>query len=1007
MYDGSANSNSKYNDGGIIDFKALPGDVIEVKAINAKTDHLQGQIPYWSDGCVAGFGKRKTVGDGWEQVEITADPTGTLLPQPIKLPKTPWGIEFDKNGVKFIGHKIVGEFTKKSSDPAKPEVEVYEWKSELDCGVPFGYPQTNVEFYNPKFGDIPGYKVEVVKRGWDNNGNFIETTTYLDAQGDLFYQSGPVTLNHKCRCIDSDPDDISGWGRMGSSRGQSGAKYLVHYDFCTDDEEPNPESGFYDPIEYGKIGKYVVEGKCQGGDSGTLEIEKKDCLFGCQNGKCRGEECIKPIDCTDKKNREWLEKSGRKTQLEGCYSWKCTAGSDDGVKGRCSPEPDCITGESCFRYYDKNDNNYLKGACCPNSRVDPTTQKPFIPPESWIKTLNRPPPKSGPYSNNCLLPAACGPFDQWICEEGKGGKWDQATCDCDTSSATVACGNARIPYAEHIQKSNECRKVDKRSHHGLSKCACVINCGQAQMLYDDVKAKAGACESGQFSLSLCKCVKDPGTGGDAEGDAGDGGAGDGDGAGQGGAGGGGLGGGQGGNQGGAGGAGGGGNGAGADADNDGIPDGNDEDDDNDQALDVEDPDDDNDNIPDIEEDNDGDGTINGNDNDIDGDGTPNGQDRDTDGDGVLNGEDDDVDGDGIPNGQDGDIDGDGIPNGEDNDADGDGVLNGIDPDVDGDKLPNGQDADVDGDGILNKEDKDIDGDQILNGKDSDMDGDGILNKDDPDIDADGILNRFDDDIDGDGIANGVDNDDDGDGIFDVVDNTPAGNSKPGDVDIDGTVDEKDFDLDGDGNPNTIDDDIDGDGILNKDDKDIDGDGIPNGTDTSPRGFEVLNDIDNDGIPNEKDMDIDGDGIPNPDDTDIDGDGIPNIRDDDMDGDGLPNGRDADMDGDLIPNTRDPDIDGDQILNKNDLDMDGDGIQNSVDPDKDGDLLLDNGQDPDPNGPIVECRKNDLNCDGHISPKEGMGALESWLQNKPGASKGSAFSALQDMKNQPKPVVLMG
>src|SRR3989338_1359675 len=151
MYDGSANSYSRYSDGGIINFKALPGDVIEVKAINAKTDHLIGQIPSWSDGCVAGFGKRKAVGDGWEQVEITADPTGTLLPQPINLPNTPWGIEFDKNGVKFIGRKIVGEFIKKSGSSEKPGEETYEWRSESGCGVPFGYPEKNVEFYKPTF----------------------------------------------------------------------------------------------------------------------------------------------------------------------------------------------------------------------------------------------------------------------------------------------------------------------------------------------------------------------------------------------------------------------------------------------------------------------------------------------------------------------------------------------------------------------------------------------------------------------------------------------------------------------------------------------------------------------------------------------------------------------------------------------------------------------------------------------------------------------------------------
>ena len=152
----------------------------------------------------------------------------------------------------------------------------FVWVSEMGCGWGNKYPKKGVEFYKPKFVDIPGYQVEKVRGDWDDAGTYVETRTFLEAKGDLFYESGPITLSHKCPCVDSDPEDASEGKKVGNSRGQSGSKYLVHYDFCTDDENQNLETGFFTPIEGGKVAKFVVEGSCEGLDTGTLKIEKKN-----------------------------------------------------------------------------------------------------------------------------------------------------------------------------------------------------------------------------------------------------------------------------------------------------------------------------------------------------------------------------------------------------------------------------------------------------------------------------------------------------------------------------------------------------------------------------------------------------------------------------------------------------------------------------------------------------------------------------------------------------------
>lgn len=109
-------------------------------------------------------------------------------------------------------------------------------------------------------------------------------------------------------------------------------------------------------------------------------------------------------------------------------------------------------------------------------------------------------------------------------------------------------------------------------------------------------------------------------------------------------------------------------------------------------------------IPDGDEDYDHDGVANKNDLDMDNDGLPNEIDPDADGNGAM----DDIDGDGIFDYEDDDKDGDGIPNSLDADANGDGRID----DIDNDGIPNAQDDDKDGDGIPNDKDNDPDGDGV-------------------------------------------------------------------------------------------------------------------------------------------------------------------------------------------------------------------------------------------------------------------------------------------------------
>ena len=139
--------------------------------------------------------------------------------------------------------------------------------------------------------------------------------------------------------------------------------------------------------------------------------------------------------------------------------------------------------------------------------------------------------------------------------------------------------------------------------------------------------------------------------------------------------------------------------------------------------------------------------------DADENGVPNYQDDDSDGDGVPDAVEwlDDSDEDGIPDFLDDDDDNDGIPTSlEDSDGDGDPSND----DIDGDGLANHLDDDADGDGIPDSEEAgddpedpvDTDSDGLFDFLDEDSDDDGVADADedpDGDVDCDGIPDRLD------------------------------------------------------------------------------------------------------------------------------------------------------------------------------------------------------------------------------------------------------------------------
>jgi len=198
------------------------------------------------------------------------------------------------------------------------------------------------------------------------------------------------------------------------------------------------------------------------------------------------------------------------------------------------------------------------------------------------------------------------------------------------------------------------------------------------------------------------------------------------------------------------------------------------------------------------------------DGDIDNDGLPDGTDEDIDGDSIINAEDAfpadysewlDSDGDGVGDNSDA-FEND--PN-ETIDTDQDGIGNNADGDDDGDLIPDADDAFP-----------------LDATKSTDTDSDGVADGDDSDIDNDGIDNIFDlfpndpfnqRDFDGDGIGDFSDTDDDNDGVLDTQDAFPKNSEESIDTDGDGVGDNTDVfpedatevaDTDGDGVGNNAD-----------------------------------------------------------------------------------------------------------------------------------------------------------------------------------------------------------
>ena len=170
-------------------------------------------------------------------------------------------------------------------------------------------------------------------------------------------------------------------------------------------------------------------------------------------------------------------------------------------------------------------------------------------------------------------------------------------------------------------------------------------------------------------------------------------------------------------------------------------------------------------------------------------------DRDMDNDGVPDGDDEDIDGDSFTNSEDAfpadasewlDSDGDGV--GDNSDT----FVNDVNEtiDTDGDGIGNNADDDDDGDLVLDINDAfPLDATQSI-----DTDSDGISDSNDSDSDNDGIEDLFDlfpldpfnqFDFDGDGIGDFSDTDDDNDGVQDTEDAFPRNAEESVDTDGDG------------------------------------------------------------------------------------------------------------------------------------------------------------------------------------------------------------------------------
>ncbi len=346
-----------------------------------------------------------------------------------------------------------------------------------------------------------------------------------------------------------------------------------------------------------------------------------------------------------------------------------------------------------------------------------------------------------------------------------------------------------------------------------------------------------------------------------------------------------------------------------------------------------------------------------------------------------------------------DNDNDGIIDSLDIDDDNDGILdieegNGFDPD-----------GDEDGDGIPNyKDTSDANTGDGNTGTDyTDSNSDGI--PDVFDFDNDGIPNHFDLDADNDGIPDNIEaqsttgyvaptgTDSDNDGLDDAYDTTPDGN-----IDGSGSIGLTPQNTDSTDNPDFLDLDSDNDGTFDV----VESTGVTlpndgNGTSTGTFGDNGLNDLvetggtdlgytdingsfddtqtdnftDTDGDVNLSGGDVDyrdipgddsdGDTIANADDLDDDNDGIldldesnGNDPDGDADGDGIPNYKDTiyttggTSDG-SITNYTDANSDGTPDV----YDNDGDGVPNHLDLDSDNDGIPD----------VIEAGGTDTDKDG--------------------------------------------
>jgi hypothetical protein len=334
------------------------------------------------------------------------------------------------------------------------------------------------------------------------------------------------------------------------------------------------------------------------------------------------------------------------------------------------------------------------------------------------------------------------------------------------------------------------------------------------------------------------------------------------------------------------------------------------------------------------------------------------------------------------------------------------VANPGQENTDGDALGNACDPDDDNDGVLDAADNCP---LAANAGQADRNADGVGDACD-DEDADGVVDAADNcpdaanagqvNADGDALGDACDPDDDNDGVLDGADNCPlVANAGQLDTDADGLGDACDGDADGDTVANAADNcplvanlgqaDLDGDGFGDACDLDDDADGAPDATDNCPV---VANagqlDTDADGLGDACDPDDDNDGaldaadncpaVANAGQQDTDGDGLGDACDPDDDNDTVPDAADncalvanfgqANADGDALGDACDPDDDNDGdldaadncalVANADQLDTDGDGMGNACDLDDDADGVLDTAD----NCPLVK-NVGQLDTDG--------------------------------------------